>query len=342
MTLLRTDGKELYYSEATGARLGSLIPHVAQNAHIPIVIVISADDVFPDINAQREFNLQNVTKEQLTEAAVFFLDSLRKISPNLSQLGNIWRQIIIEKVLEDSPSALPMGNTGDPLQAGFIILGTHHATGRNLAEKMTGVPLPQNAYIPTHASLETQVLFHELDHLRPGIIGDKPQSKAEGLHDETARDSFSLKTTQDLVTAQDRRAFIDYRVLNGVHTSDETHRTALGLTLLENPETTDRETWESLMLLGQDIYDSVRPDKFKDMRKLFGEAGGLLLDRLHPLSYDEGYNRVREVLQDSPHNKDARFVTMMQAYMAAHDRIRQGYDPAFHAAARLESNYAPT
>ncbi len=200
------------------------------------------------------------------------------------------------------------------------MLGERHATGHKLASKLAGCDLPESVLIPGHDALERIALFHELDHLRPDSMEKCDRNAGGHLREETGRDHFALQITENagLTTASERQAFIDYRLLGGIHGSDSAHRTGLGLTLLNDPYSNqDMDMWNSLHEMSEDIFSALRPDTLSG---IFGKSTGfesiISLLQAMPLGFEDGRKGVENMLAsgiDDP-KKAAILVSCMEAY----------------------------
>lgn len=322
-------------SEQTAQRIGPAAELIAENAKIKGVIVLSAEDCFPDRAAQDHFyelvksNKEADLRTAVTDAAVHFRERLTAIHPSLGGLGDTYQSLIFQHIMKDAPMALPiLPDEGQPVQIGFIVLGRNHDSGAHLAQKLSGVDFQGYAGLPSHAELEQVVLFHELDHLRPESA---ERTKTEAFHqlaEETGRDAFALDITKGKISDHARQTFHDCRVLGTIHTTDPDHRTALGLTLLDDPHTEDAATWRSLHDLGADIHRATRKgnEGVSDiLRGIFGNNADM--DNLSkalgamPLKREEGLQAVRTHIAENGHSMSSDMSRVLNTYLESHDRL---------------------
>lgn len=342
MARFKSDSKLALMSDATAARLGECAPMLAENTKLKIIIALSSSDCFASQADEDAFYDGGISAESVSASAGHFSKRLAEIDPALADLGNSYRELIFKHLMMDAPMALPiLPAEGEPIQVGFLTLGRNHSSGRTLAEKLSHCKLPEDAVIPEHAALERIALFHELDHLRPE---DPEHGHAGGAHllEETGRDHFSLGLLKDkgLVTDADRQAFVDYRLLGGIHGSDAGHRTGVGLAVLglDKPLPESAELWDSLNQVGEDIFKGARPDNISNsLSQLFAGSAEIsklaALLQVAPLKYEDGRKAVADMLGETDPESDP---TKFQVLKASADVYARMDAPAPAPAQRLD------
>lgn len=316
-------------SEQTAARLGNALPLLLEHSKIKATIVLSAEDCFPTPEAQEAFyNMpadENVIRAGIMTAAAHFNAKLAEIHPSLPRLAQGYDDVLFRQILRDAPAAVPMlPADGEKVAFGFVVLGRNHEDGGHLAKKLSGIrDLAGNPNMPTHAEMEQLVVLHEMDHLRPDQF--EPMNDTQKLAEETGRDATALALSEGVVSDQVRQLYRDCRMLGVLHTHDAHHRTSLGLTLLDDPHTTDIAVWRNLEALGKELSDTVRNQKSGTadlLRSLFGDKAEALNQAFsHYLSMEDAAERVQSHIETNGHALSPDMLTMLREYLDSNARI---------------------